>query len=742
MKKILLKIVALAGLLSALNVEAQIQYSNEFWISTNATGNIYPSGGTLANPLDGSTPSNFNANMSSLPPYSTIHILAGTYEVSGSGANSSEWSVLSGQKIIGSGIDNTILQLVPGTPQGAVIASSQWSGGIVTNVEVADLTCDCNWQGSDAYSGVNLNGTGIIVRRVKVIHCGTTSNEVWGISVGNGAPNGVPSSQGNIIESCEVSEYAGGPKVTAIGVGGSPGYDWHGIVRDNVVLFPVDSSVAAQGINGSFVSGAVVDGNYVYGALSGIYSDTGGWTNTVIINNTLQNCFNGVTIAPANNPLKNLTIAFNKIDLVATNNYNAIAFNFWGGIWTNIFIFGNTVDFYNSGSSPGWLIAAHDITGLVVENNFIDPVIASNQLSSTAQTYWTNVNNVTIDNNYDLYGNYLYDLNMPTLGGVPVSPLGLSLVNSAEVSSALTNLGLPSNPAAVVTNNATGLTLSGTFTGSGSGLTGLNWSDITGVPTFAQYSDPAPTFTNGMNIGANIAYQIGGNNVLWASNSPGIGDNFVVGREPAGVVPNGLGNLIVGSYAMPGSTNANGNTMVGISAGRNLLSTSYNTLIGDNAGYALQYGNDNTLLGYQSGYGPGALTNGNQNTLIGDSTLYRARSGTNNVALGYFAGSWLSSGNNNVFIAHQGTSAETNSNGTIYIGDPGVHNTTYIAGTVYSGNGFVGNSLTATNGFQCATNYVPSTWVPVPGSVILRASNNWMFAITAHGTNAVFKFGP
>lgn len=107
MKKTLINLMVLTGSLFALTAAAQVQYANEFWISTNATGYMYPSGGTLSNPLDGSTTTNFDRNMNNLPPNSTIHLLAGTYQTLGFFG----WSVKVGQKIHGSGIDNTILQL-------------------------------------------------------------------------------------------------------------------------------------------------------------------------------------------------------------------------------------------------------------------------------------------------------------------------------------------------------------------------------------------------------------------------------------------------------------------------------------------------------------------------------------------------------------------------------------------------------------------------------------------------------
>ena len=689
MNKVLINLIALTGVLFALDATAQTQYAKEFWISTNATGNMYPTGGTLSNPLDGSTEAKFDVNMRQLPQNCVIHILAGTYQTCGCYV----WSMQTGEKILGSGRDNTILQLPYGTPQHAAGTSIIYSQGIVTNGEIADLTLDCNWQGGGyTYGGISINGTGNIVRRVRVIHCGYTqgvNTEACGIGLANIS---LPVSQGNIIEDCEVSEFAGGPAITAIGMSASPTNYMSGIIRNNVVILPASSSVDGFGINGNWVSDMLVEGNYVYGALHGVYADTGGWTGVRILNNTFRNCFNGVTIFPVNANLNNLTASFNKIDLAATNNYIGSAFNFSGANWTNIFIFGNIIDLYNAGSSPSLLMSADNVTGFVFEDNFVDSQLANNQL---ATPYFTNVKNLTIDNNYDLFGNHLSALNTGTLAGnVAVSTFGSVLMASTGASAALTSLGLPGNPQEVVTNDQSGLTLGGTFSGNGNGLTNINWNSITGLPALARYSDLTPTFTNGMNISAGMAYKIGGINILWASNSAG---NFVAGNTAANVVPNGIANTIIGESAMQNSTNASNNTMVGNGAGFSLLASSANTMVGKNAGMDMTHGSDNVIVGYQAGYGNGSYTNGNENTLVGDSSLYRARTGDNNLALGYMAGSFLNAGSNNVFIAHVGTASEANSSGTIYIGDPGVQTSTYLAGTVYAGNGIVGNGSGLTN---------------------------------------------
>src|SRR5215469_11296901 len=148
MKRILFFLFAItAGVLFTLNIAAETIITNEFWIcnSTNTANR-----GTLDNPYDGSTRVKFDAIMNAMPPNSTIHILAGTYETWGSYG----WDPKSGDKIVGSGIDHTILHFPSGTPQGGAGNSMIYSQFYLTNTEISDLTCDCNWTGgSYTYSG-------------------------------------------------------------------------------------------------------------------------------------------------------------------------------------------------------------------------------------------------------------------------------------------------------------------------------------------------------------------------------------------------------------------------------------------------------------------------------------------------------------------------------------------------------------------------------------------------------------
>ena len=491
-----LRIIVLVLLTASLTRRAAasaIQYTNEFWISTNATGNFYTggTGGTIDNPYDGSSQANFDANMAAFPPNSTIHIMPGVYQTAGDGGSIGGYKLKSGQRVLGSGIDITVLKFCL-TSSGVIMDT--WGGG--TNNEVADLTCDGNNQAND---GVWLDGTGIKIRRVKVVNlvC-RSSSEVFGILISN---YGLPDSTGNVIEDCELSSYGSTQSVSAICLtGGLDTPSISGIVRDNKVFLPMGTAGCCMfGINSSWTHDSLIEGNYVNGGHVGCYEDTGGATNLIVAHNHFVNV--GCGVGFANDYKKNLTFDYNYIEFTNEAGAMPAGFFFNGSNnpgYTNVIIMGNTVVFDGSGTDfwPGaaYFVNAQDVTGLEVFNNSVD-----SKLTNYYSGYYSGDYGVNIDNNFDLYGNYLTGLNLPMVGGTPVTSLGETLIGSAGASPALTALGLPGNPLAVVTNGstipisiATNLTVNGNLAVSGNlSVTGA----ITGAVSLADL--PSSVVTNG-----------------------------------------------------------------------------------------------------------------------------------------------------------------------------------------------------------------------------------------------------
>jgi hypothetical protein len=335
--------------------------------------------------------------MSNMPPSSTIHILAGTYQTHGGwvGTTRNGYMLKSGQKVIGSGIDVTILQLASDTIDGKYVIF----GDTGTNMEVSDLTCDCN--GSQSHFGVSLQVSQNAVRRVKVIRASNytgKSSEAWGIVIGNYS---APDSVGNIVEECEISQYTpGSGGISAISFNGV----MSGVIRNNrIFLSPAEGAA----INGSYTHDVLIEGNYVDGADCGYYGDTGGTTNIIIAHNTFKNCADGIDLQ--NTTRQNMTFAFNNILLTTNSSFTAqIGFCFGGSPWcTNFSIIGNTVSWNgptNTGLN-GYFLDLANVQGLVVTDNRVD---------SSLQNYFFGseiTNNYVFYHNYDLSGTLLQSLN-------------------------------------------------------------------------------------------------------------------------------------------------------------------------------------------------------------------------------------------------------------------------------------------------------------------------------------------
>jgi hypothetical protein len=288
---------------------------DEFWISTNTASRDL---GTLADPFICATEQEFDRTMNSFPSNCIVHILRGTYHTLGSGIHTA-YALKSGQRILGSGMDATIIQLVTNTPSGNSVMGSGWPGYVPSGIEVSDLTLDCHYipgvSGNVTYNGLDLNGTRLTARRVKAVNLvyldKTVNSEAWGIAF-NSFYTIPRKSEGNLIEDCVVSNFIAGTACSAIALNGGC---ISGIMRNNrVFLHPSNFPLVA--INGSSMHDALVEGNYVDGASIGFYGDTGGYTNVVVAHNTFKNCVYGVHLLYV--PRQNLIFCYNTITIPPT----------------------------------------------------------------------------------------------------------------------------------------------------------------------------------------------------------------------------------------------------------------------------------------------------------------------------------------------------------------------------------------------------------------------------------------
>jgi hypothetical protein len=370
---------------------------NDYWISTNMDSSNL---GTADNPYICNTQPAFDLTMNSLPENSTIHILAGTYQTEGL----SGWYVKPGQTIIGSGMDVTIIQLVPGAPSGDTVIGSH----LGTNMVVSDLTVDGNYtSGNYSYYGVILNGTKLTVSKVKAINLAfydtSASSEGWGIGCNAFGYGSTLQSEGNLIEDCEVSHFQGGPRISAISFDGTPTNSISGTMRGNRVYLSTSVPAGYVAFNGAYAHDWHVEDNYVHGGSAGFYGDTGSYSNVVVSHNLFENCYFGAELLGGNR--ENLSFNDNTILLnTGTNEFNHNdAFSFYmasGFTYTNITITGNFIDLSGatiSGVTYNFL-DADTVGGLNANHNTINSLFV-NQFNGCSA--------VDMNNNVDLNGNTL-----------------------------------------------------------------------------------------------------------------------------------------------------------------------------------------------------------------------------------------------------------------------------------------------------------------------------------------------
>src|SRR5690348_15042023 len=152
----------------------------EVWIAARTDG--VAGSGTQNDPYDGSTQAKFDALLNvtlNYHPNTRIHLGPGTFQTSGF-CNTTLSGVLpeTGWKIIGSGMDITVLKLVGMALDNSVTAAIG-NNAFLDTFEVWDLPIDCNVSGQTTQkvvcNAINVTGAHIRLRRVRVINWGSQS---------------------------------------------------------------------------------------------------------------------------------------------------------------------------------------------------------------------------------------------------------------------------------------------------------------------------------------------------------------------------------------------------------------------------------------------------------------------------------------------------------------------------------------------------------------------------------------
>ena len=284
---------------------------------------------------------------------------------------------------------------------------------------------------------------------------------------------------------------------------------------------------------------------------------------------------------------------------------------------------------------------------------------------------------------------------------------GLSTATHGSTVGVSASVASPTGIAAVFNNGAGGKILSGqnngaekfsvdgngnvnalgTFTGSGAGLTGILFSNLSGSLGSSQFSGTYHHAVTLSNI-SNVYYGDGSNltGVVSGPGSPYYIANGTSQQPDANFNISGNGTLagtleatFVNSdytYAIGGSVVLDlgyidafeGNLFIGVGAGVSNIpnKAGLNTYTGYQAGYHNNWGSDNSFYGYQAGYN----TSGPDTP--GNNTFYGYQAGFNNTT-----------GSNDIYIGNPGPISGTESN-AIRIGGPGggtgPQTSAYIAG--------------------------------------------------------------
>ena len=184
-------------------------------------------------------------------------------------------------------------------------------------------------------------------------------------------------------------------------------------------------------------------------------------------------------------------------------------------------------------------------------------------------------------------------------------------------------------PGTVLTNNQRGVTLNGSFSGNGGGLTNLN---LTGLSANVALNNEANGY-QALASNTTGSYNTANGSGALLDNTTGA-NNTAEGQAALLSNTTGNNNTAVGMVALLSNTTGNNNTAVGQSALVNNLTGNYNTA---NGARALQFnttGDQNTASGYLS---LGFNISGGCNTAYGNGTLQANSTGNNNAANGYLA---------------------------------------------------------------------------------------------------------
>ena len=406
--------------------------------------------------------------------------------------------------------------------------------------------------------------------------------------------------------------------------------------------------------------------------------------------------------------------AINVDDITVTNGVFTVQLDFGAGAFQQVLLTSRSMEIrVRPGTSTGTYTALaprqpFTAAPIAIAATKAETATNANFLGNVAANQYVQTNDSRLtDSRTPAAGSSSYIQNNATATAQPSTNFNIS--GNGKVGNTLTTFD------ALISNDLTvqnDVTIQGVFTGGGSGITGLNASNIsTGtistlrIPSLDASKITTGTFGTALIPSLDAAKITTGtfSDVRLSSNIPRLNTaNTFTGTQSAGIFnaatqfnlngskfisASGTANTFVGISSGTNNT-GQANSFFGNGAGQSQTSGNFNSFFGNFAGANNDGGNSNSFFGYNAG-----LTNntGGNNTFVGFIAGRQNQMGNNNSFYGWSAGNLNSTGDDNTFIGSNAGSGNTTGNNNTVIGagaDLGANNLTYAtaigAGAVVS----------------------------------------------------------
>jgi hypothetical protein len=328
-----------------------------------------------------------------------IHLGPGTFQTAAYGTNGDihPWLVQSGWVIQGSGMYQTIIQMV-GSIAGVTHELSCFgrnSNVSTDNVVISNLTIDCNWpalattavmgaggEKNAKITAIELYGSNNTIYQVRAIHSyGSWANHQEAFVIRLAAPQ-MSDATNDVIQSCLVE--------LPYGNHGSP-YGLHGfrsttaphLITNSKVISCVANGIndgltdgfVTGGVNSGDVKNCIIDSNTFTDCAGAFYMDQGSCDGVQVTNNTVIRGWTGAGFVSPDTPKQNITITGNRFVM-----QNRCIFGSSLGIFinnaqsANVYIANNSMGYDSTGSASDafWTIQAQGLVNSNIVNNSID----------------------------------------------------------------------------------------------------------------------------------------------------------------------------------------------------------------------------------------------------------------------------------------------------------------------------------------------------------------------------------